>query len=450
MDPGLFAATMAVCALTSARVRDGAYFGPISEELRKPETSSEVFFAAAKDSLGTDYGKMNHVDYVRACALLGLTCIQYRRSADVQQYLGKAFTLAAMYKFYDEKYWPSELEEPQKELYRRVYWCTYSLDVYSATVWHCFLRSQEIHAYVRYPNDDIEEDAATNLSPQSSKPANWVRGLNFSLDLYRVLEHVLNKYRARKFNHDDRRTVDNLIFADTFEDRNVMQTMLNMYYELPRQFKETPQLTGDMEKDRFGFQAANIQATMQLLRMMLFSLEDGPGVDRKCDVANEVLQVFHTIPLTYLRAISLPLIYQISSIGQLLGSILEEPVEIATYIRAREGVASLAELLANLEDGLHRPAGLATGLRKQVEMLDEYIEKYSSPKGIPPPHPESSQRTTGIGAVVGNPRPNEIPLFTPSTTSNPTGPPEFHADWPWQYFQEASYFPGNMGGPNQY
>lgn len=439
---------MAVCALTSARVRDGAYSGTISEDLRRPETSSEVFFAAGKESLGDDYGKMNHADYIRACALLALACIQYRSSEDVQQYLGKAFTLAAMYKFYDEKNWPSELDEPQRELYRRVYWCTYTLDVYSATVWHCFLRSQEIHAYVRYPDDSIEADAATNLSPQTTIPVSWVMGLNFSLDLYRVLEHVLNKYRARKFSHDDRRSVDNLVFSDTFKDRDVMQTMLNMYYELPRQFKETPELTGNMEKDRFGYQAANIQATMQLLRMMLFSLEDGPGVDRKCDVANEVLQVFHTIPLDYLKAISLPLIYQIASIGQLLGSILEEPVEIKTYQRARDGVASLAGLLANLEDSLHRPAGLAETLSKQVDMLDEYIRKHTPPQGPPPPNMHQ-QQPTNMGSGIVDPSSN-LPLISPPTIAGLPGLPEMHADWPYQFFENASFYPGHHTGPTQW
>jgi hypothetical protein len=80
-----------------------------------------------------------------------------------------------------------------------------------------------------------------------------------------------------------------------------------MYSALPSQFRETPPTTGDMSEDLFGFQAANIQATLQLLRMVLLSTEE-IGVERKCDVAGEVLSVFSNVPLDYLKAISSPLV----------------------------------------------------------------------------------------------------------------------------------------------
>ena len=433
---------MAACALTSARVRDGAYSGTVSSKLRKPETSSEIFFTAAKDSLSSDFGKMDSVEYIRACTLLALTCIQYGQSVDVQQYLGKAFTLAAMHRFYDEKYWPTFLDQKEREMYRRVYWCTYMLDVYSAIVWSCFLRSQEIHAYVRYPSEANEDNGSQDLSPWSGSSVNWLVGWNFSLDLYRVIEHVLNKARARKFVHDDRRSVDSLVFADTFSDRDVMQTMLNMYYELPRQFKETPPMTGDITRDIFGFQAANIQATLQLLRMLLFSLEDGPGVERKCDVASEVLQVFHTIPIPYLRAISTPLVFQLGSIGQILGAVLKEPLSQPVYERVRTALILMADLLENLESVLHRSAGAAQGLRSQVEKIDEYMQSQHGPPQPTFMHPPSHTNMTSMGSLATS---MAMPIPPPMPTMHVL--PEMHADWPWQFFQEGNYFPAGMGGP---
>lgn len=86
-----------------------------------------------------------------------------------------------------------------------------------------------------------------------------------------------------------------------------MERVLSMYAALPSQFKETPPTTGDMAKDLFGFQSANIQATLQLLRMVLLSAEE-LGVDRKCDVARELLSVFSNVPVEYLKAISSPLV----------------------------------------------------------------------------------------------------------------------------------------------
>lgn len=87
----------------------------------------------------------------------------------------------------------------------------------------------------------------------------------------------------------------------------VMNHVLALYSALPSQFRETLPVTGDPTKDLFGFQSANIQATLQLLRMVLFSAEDR-GVERKCDVAGELLSVFSRVPVEYLKAISSPLV----------------------------------------------------------------------------------------------------------------------------------------------
>jgi len=430
---------MAVCALASARVRDGAYAGHTSNDLQRPESSSEIFFTAACESLDIDSAKTETVDYIRSCALLALACIQYGQSVDVQQYLGKAFTVAAMHKFYDEKHWPANLDESQKEMYRRVYWCVYTLDVYSAIVWSCFLRSQEVHAYVRYPSEINLDNMSPVQATQAGQPTSWLVGWNFALDLYRVLEHVVNKVRARRFKHDDRRAVDNLVFTDSFSDQNVMQAMLSMYYDLPRQFKETPPMTGVFEKDVYGFQAANIQATLQLLRMMLFGLEDGPGVERKCDVANEVLQVFHTIPIPYLRAISTPLVYQLGSIGQILGSVLGEPLSPAVYERVRTAVVLMADLLDNLEQVLHRSAGAAQGLRSQVKKIDEYM--LSQRRGGQVVQPQTN---TTLPPITSTSSSMAMPGLPP--LMNTAALPEIHADWPWQFFQEGNYFPSFPGG----
>lgn len=86
-----------------------------------------------------------------------------------------------------------------------------------------------------------------------------------------------------------------------------MERVHSMYAALPPQFRETPPITGDISQDLFGFQSANIQATLQLLRMVLLSAEE-VGLDRKCDVAGELLSVFYNVPVEYLKAISSPLV----------------------------------------------------------------------------------------------------------------------------------------------
>lgn len=87
-----------------------------------------------------------------------------------------------------------------------------------------------------------------------------------------------------------------------------MKDVFDTYLSLPQQFHECREITGDAGKDLFGFQSANIQATLQLLRTVLLSAEDNVSVSRKCDVAGELLRVFSIVPVEYLRAISSPLV----------------------------------------------------------------------------------------------------------------------------------------------
>lgn len=134
-----------------------------------------------------------------------------------------------------------------------------------------------------------------------------MHGWNFTTDLYRILEHVVDGTRRRFSSANGTTTVWSLFSPASMSEPTVMERVLSMYTALPPQFRETPPITGDMSKDLFGFQSANIQATLQLLRMVLLSAEE-IGVDRKCDVAGELLSVFTKVPVEYLKAISSPLV----------------------------------------------------------------------------------------------------------------------------------------------
>ncbi|KAI5251105.1 hypothetical protein E4T42_04562 [Aureobasidium subglaciale] len=447
-DKGFFASIMAMCALASARLRDGAVPSRMPESARNPEASSEIFFAAAKSVFTSDLDKLRGADYIRACTLLSLTSIQYGHSLDVQQYSGIGSTLIAMQRFFDEKYWPSGMEESQKETYRRLYWGTYTLDVFTAVVWNCFIRTQEVHLNVRYPDESDEGTiASTTLeAPPEHHRVSWLKGWNFTIDLYRVLEHVINKSRAKRFNHDDRRSVDSLVFGDDFSEKSVMATMLNMYYDLPPQFKATPPMTGDLTIDIYAFQAANIQATLQLLRMMLFSIEDGPSVDRKCDVANEVLSVFETIPPRYLRAISTPLIYQLGSIGSTLGSVFEQPLQHHVYARVCSSLKSMARLLEGLESNLQQSSGTSQGLWAQIEKIEQYMRQLRHEPPVQPLQQNNvAQPSMSMESHMSMENHMSMPpLQTIQGVNNGSIhngfvqlPSDLALEWPWPLYQEG-------------
>jgi hypothetical protein len=103
--------------------------------------------------------------------------------------------------------------------------------------------------------------------------------------------------------------------------------------------------------------------------MMLFASGGGSTEDR-CKIASEVIDAFMRIPVTYLRAISSPLLHHLAGIGSILGSVFEESMSDLAYKQVRVVLLALAQLLENLETGLHATRG-AHRLRALVEQIDD-------------------------------------------------------------------------------
>ena len=116
----LFACVMAVCALASARVRDGALFSN-SQRLSNPDNpTSEDFCAAAKSALPTDLDVVQEFDYLRAYALLAILSIHYAQHRAMQQYLGIYHALVCINHFHDEAHWPRDIGFTEAEERRRL------------------------------------------------------------------------------------------------------------------------------------------------------------------------------------------------------------------------------------------------------------------------------------------------------------------------------------------
>jgi hypothetical protein len=96
---------MAVCALASARARDGALFSGRYDASLFKEPPSEAFFAAARDVIPKDLTQGKTFDYLRACGVLAITGIQYGDIDVMQQYLGYVHTFVNMRRLYDENNW---------------------------------------------------------------------------------------------------------------------------------------------------------------------------------------------------------------------------------------------------------------------------------------------------------------------------------------------------------
>lgn len=196
----------------------------------------------------------------------------------------------------------------------------YTLEVFTSIIWGGVIRCREAQSAVRYPANlddefivDDPDDLPGVLQQQPDGQICFLIGWNFTTDLYRILEHAVDRFRRRRAGGTTN-SLGNML--DQTATSSAPETILDlvgvMYSNLPARFKETRQV-GDPVEDRFDFQTANIIATMQLLRMVVLGgeLEEASG-EKRCQVAGELLDAFSTIPTTYLRAISSPLVSPLS------------------------------------------------------------------------------------------------------------------------------------------
>lgn len=316
--------------------------------------------------------------------------------------------------------------------------------------------NRSVHAYganarVRYPTEVVEDELITPLVtlPSPQPTTSWLRGWNFTTDLYLTLEHALNRLRARQTRIDDRIDVAAVFgmpaSSSSPSSSAVLASITAHYDDMPAHFKTFAPPTGNRVGDIFGFQAANIQATMLLLRMLFLGSDDDPRsppdarVQLKCNVAAELLAVFQSIPTAYLCGISTPLIYHLAGIGMILGSVMESPLSEPGYQRVRAMLLSIADLLESLESDLSRAVDISKGLRAQVERIDEYmsVQRRAQPLSSYPsgasaaPEPQQQQQQQhhadahmdpGAGGDFLHEWPDEFQL-----------PPELLEDWPWPF-----------------
>jgi len=334
--------------------------------------------------------------------------------------------------------------------------------VYSSIVWGGVIRHRETQSNVRYPGD-LRDDFLINSKSAAPSPDengrlvghapsdDWINGWNFITDMYRVLEHAVDSQRRRITPNNGTTDVWSLFSPSQMAGAWLMDHVVAMYAALPPQFHQTQPVIGDLSQDIFGFQSANIQATLQLLRMVVSSNGD-QGVDEKCDVAGQVLTVFSKVPVEYLKAISSPLLHHLAGIGYILGSVMEGSLSEASYKRARTLLLEMADLLHRLESGLRRSTGTSERLRAQVRRIDEYMFSQRSATTLPPPQPPAGPHTGIIKEDLVSPlyqQSNLTPIQAPITgIDDPIAqfqlPPELLNDWPWPFdtgFSSEGMFP---------
>ncbi|QKD53749.2 uncharacterized protein FOBCDRAFT_181898 [Fusarium oxysporum Fo47] len=339
-EKSIFSVTMALCALVSGRIRDGSVTNPKWDLESLHKIQPELFYDEAKKQL-LELATESNIHILRAHAILAIAAIQNGKTRDMHHHLGSYHTLVAMDGLHNEANWPRNIDVVEREERRRL---------------------------VRHAKSSFRRQSF------AGREECWLSGWNFITDLYRVLEHALTRLRGYR-----RRQTTNSFLVGMFEEdftatkASVRESVFQMYLNLPDCFKETPQMVCNVKKDRFGFQAANITATFQLLRIVLFA-GSGTSIEQRCQIASEVVEAFVSIPIAYLLSISTPLLHHLGGIGSILGNVLEEPLSEADYTRVRGVMLSMAMLLENLEV-IHHSTSASEKLRSQVSRIDEYMTR---------------------------------------------------------------------------
>ncbi|KAI0195490.1 hypothetical protein F4808DRAFT_474576 [Astrocystis sublimbata] len=379
-DRMLFMSIMAISASVAGRVRDGSATNR-RLNLLNHYPSPDVFFEEAQRQLDL-VGEQSNLHVIRSHALLCIAAIQNGRTMDLHKHLNKYHTIIDMYGLHDDSKWPAGMNVFEREERRRLFWAMYKLDVFRGMVWGSTIRSREQQANVAYPlevDDELlpENGIVSQYGPDGiptiQQDCCWLVGWNFVTDLYRVLEHVEARAKGLGMRYDrSGYGVDICHNGVSVTGGFILHYgALEKYRNLPNIFRHATEMTHNLSKDLFGFQAANITATLQLLRLAVFEVGNASIYDR-CRVAKEVINEFHAIPVGYLVAIGTPLLHHLKGMGTILNYVLMEPMMEDEYGELRTVMLSMALLLDKLEPP-HRGASVSEKLRGQVSRIDDYM-----------------------------------------------------------------------------
>lgn len=104
------------------------------------------------------------------------------------------------------------------------------------------------------------------VSESVRNPSCWLHGWNFTTEMYRILEHAMDDFHRRREQTVGPFSPSDLFPRDSPSQSFVLEKVMLMHAELPMRFKESSNAVGEMSEDIFGFQAANITATIQVSR----------------------------------------------------------------------------------------------------------------------------------------------------------------------------------------
>jgi len=171
-----------------------------------------------------------------------------------------------------------------------------------------------------------------------------------------------------------------------------------------------------------------------------------------------VVNAFITIPVGYLNAISSPLLHHLAGIGSILGSVFEEPLTDPEYLQVRSVLLTMAQLLANLDVGLHSTAGASDRLKAHVARIDDYMTSrrasIATEESEAMHFSENVQRGGSSDSYDAHrlqpDTSGAAEAFAKTQTSHFQVPPELLEEWPWVFDFSQPMERGEVKSGNPY
>ncbi|KAH6689740.1 hypothetical protein F5X68DRAFT_74473 [Plectosphaerella plurivora] len=435
-----FARLMSICALSSCHVGDGAIFTlPLSVPVEARH--QQAYLEDARRAIPVEVSSADCFAYLQSLGTLSLAAIQLGDASLLHQTLGQYHSLVAQHHFQNESRWPVEIDPVERHVRRQFFWSMYRLEVHSALIMGHSVRCPEMQAAVAYPaiSDDMVDALTGSLGSLSGIPfGGWLVGWNYITDLYRVLEHVIVQFRARKLSSVNRGSLYIGFESLAPPVDEILSRVLAQRDALPSYLAIAPPPSADLESNMCGFQVANIACTIQLLRITSFSRQDLTFVNAS-RAAMDLIEEMSLIPVDYLRAIGSPMLQELAGVGHMLSSFIGRQLHPVDYQRLRRVIEAMALFLTNLGPSLPAAVEAGSKLSQHIGRIDDYLQRSQPQDNSILNEPETTHATHEQGLQVPTQH-----FVVPNV--NFTIPIEYveHIPWPSPFVTEWTADMGNV------
>ncbi|KAI1370673.1 hypothetical protein F4677DRAFT_457709 [Hypoxylon crocopeplum] len=384
--PNDYMSLMCMCALSAQHVGNGALF---TDEVAPAESASLAhdYLQEAVRRVPVDF-EDPCIDLVRSYGFLVLLGAQNGNHPMVHKYLGLYHGICGQLNLHDESRWPSEITECDREVRRRLWWAMYRLEVHTACVLGNPVRSPESQCNVGYPCG-LHHPAF--IPGRDGQFEDWFAGWNSTTDLYRVLEHAISDFRAKRNSRTS--ILGDPEHANT---TRIAERLSMIQRDLLPQFDMAYSRSSDSGRNRCGFQASNILCTIHLARM-ISSLSGDSSLHSACKTADDMISNLNSIPLEYVRAIGSPLVQQLAGVGHILiGVATRHRLSLIDYDLVKSVLTSIIEFLARLKD--YNKIALTAKERLANQLAD--LNRAMTLNGV------------SHGTVGDNPRTGDVEVFS--------------------------------------